>query len=930
MPAPDSAPAVADEPRDPTPAVAWGDITPMMAQYLAAKEQAGDALLFYRMGDFYELFFEDAEKASAALDIALTKRGKHRGEDIPMCGVPAAAHETYLARLIASGFRVAVCEQTEDPKEARKRGGKAVVRREIVRLVTPGTVTEEGLLDARASAWLAAVSPLSPEGAVGFAWADVSTGEFALRRFPAASLAEEIAALAPKELLVPDGLLAEQAAPDAAGALERGGGAVTPWARVKFDARSGERRLKALFGVASLEAFGDFSPQELAAAGALVDYLELTQAGAPPRLSPPSSRSRAAVMAIDPATRASLEIERTLRGERKGSLLHAIDRTVTGPGARALAARIARPLAEPAAIALRLDAVEFLHERDEIRRKLQTALKSAGDPARALARLLLQRGGPRDLVALANGLRAAEACAGLLFANRLDAPPAEIAAAADALALSEKPALKAFCDDLVRSIVPEPPLMARDGGFIAEGISPALDGARRLKDESRRVIAGLQARYAEEAGVASLKIKNNNVLGYFIEVTARHGEKLLAAPLNATFIHRQTTASAVRFSTVELSRLEGEIAQAGERALALEAEMFAAFVDRARELAQEIRAAAEALATLDVAAGLAEWAEEARAVRPLVDESFLFEIEGGRHPVVEAALRRPDGASAGAPFTPNDCRLDGEGSDHPRLLVITGPNMAGKSTFLRQNALAAILAQAGSFVPARAARLGVVDRVFSRVGAADDLSRGRSTFMAEMIETAAILNQAGPRALVILDEIGRGTATYDGLAIAWAVCEHLHAANRCRALFATHYHELTELADRLDAAGNASLKAKEWRGELVFLHEVAPGPADKSYGVEVARRAGLPKAAVARAKEVLKRLESGRGAPRGATARALLDDLPLFAAAQAEPSPELAPAPDPLREALAEASPDALSPREALALIYRLKEIAEAMRGPRA
>jgi DNA mismatch repair protein MutS len=886
------------------------DVTPMMAQYLAAKDKAGDSLLFYRMGDFYELFFEDAEKAAAALDIALTKRGKHRGEDIPMCGVPWAAAEAYLARLIAQGFRVAVCEQTEDPKEAKKRGSKSVVRREIVRLVTPGTVTEEGLLDARASAWLAAMSPPDADGALGLAWADVSTGEFLVRRIEGRALPEELAALAPKELLIPDGA---PLPPDAASALERAGGAGTPWAKPKFEPRSGERRLKALFAVDSLDAFGDFSTLELGAAGALVDYLELTQAGAPPRLRPPSSRTGIAAMAIDPATRASLEIERTLRGERKGSLLHAIDRTVTGPGARLLAARLNRPLAERAPIEARHDAVGFLAEREALRRKLQGALVAAGDPARALSRLLLQRGGPRDLAALGRALRAGEICSGLLLAG--DAPPTEIAAAADALSLSVKPALKSLCDDLERALVPEPPLLARDGGFIAAGVSPALDQARSLREDSRRVIAQLQASYAELADIATLKIKNNNVLGYFIEVTSRHGDKLMAAPLSATFIHRQTNANAVRFSTVELSRLEGEIAQAGERALGLEAELFAAFVDRARELVEEIRAAADGLAALDVAAGLAQWAQEVRAVRPTMDDSFAFVLEGARHPVVEAAL-----AKEGAPFTPNHCALDGAGREGPRLLIVTGPNMAGKSTFLRQNALAAILAQAGSFVPATSARIGVVDRVFSRVGAADDLARGRSTFMAEMIETAAILNQAGERALVILDEIGRGTATFDGLAIAWAACEHLHDVNRCRALFATHYHELTDLAERLAGGANASLRAKEWRGELVFLHEVAPGPADKSYGVEVARRAGLPKAAVARARQVLSELE---GARAGSGLGVRLGELPLFAAAT---SREAAPAQetDALREALSEISPDSLSPKAALDLIYRLKELAEA------
>ncbi|MGD2134461.1 MAG: DNA mismatch repair protein MutS, partial [Maricaulaceae bacterium] len=508
---------------------AGGDVTPMMAQYLATKDQAGEALLFYRMGDFYELFFEDAEKAAEALDIALTKRGKHRGEDIPMCGVPAATAETYLARLISKGFRVAVCEQTEDPKEAKKRGAKSVVRREIVRVVTPGTVTEDNLLDARQAAWIAAVSPEEPNGEVGLAWADVTTGAFETATAPAARLAEEIAALGPKELLAPDGVLK---ADDAEGALERAGGALTAWARAKFDAKAGARRLKALFGVDSLDGFGDFAPSELAAAGALLDYLELTQAGAPPRLAPPKSAAQSAHLAIDPATRASLEIERTLSGERKGSLLHAIDRTLTGPGARLLAARVARPLADAQAIAARADGVEFLFERDQLRDELRAKLAGSGDAARALARLLLQRGGPRDLAALARALKAAEHCAAVLFENAVDTPPAVLATAADALSLAKRPALKTLLEDLARALVPELPLYARDGGFIAEGVDPSLDEARRLRDDSRRVIAKLQSMYADQTKISALKVKHNNVLGYFVEVSARHGDALMAAPLN--------------------------------------------------------------------------------------------------------------------------------------------------------------------------------------------------------------------------------------------------------------------------------------------------------------------------------------------------------------------------------------------------------------
>jgi len=875
-------------------------VTPMMAQYLAAKEEAGDALLFYRMGDFYELFFEDAEKAAAALDIALTKRGKHLGEDVAMCGVPAATAETYLARLIRKGFRVAVCEQTEDPREARKRGAKAVVAREIVRVVTPGTLTEDSLLDARASNYLACVVRLGG-GEMALAWADVSTGEFAASPLEPGALPAELAALAPSEIVC-----AESAAESGWLKAAAGEASVTPLPDSRFGAASGERRLAEHFGVASLDGFGEFSRAERAAAGALLDYMILTQAGGAPALSPPRRQQGATYLRIDPATRASLEIDQAQRGGKAGSLLHAIDRTVTGPGARLLAAWLARPLVDPGAISDRHDAVGFFLDQAGLRADLRASLKSSADLARALSRLQLGRGGPRDLAAIGAALARCREIAARFDAESLARPPGCVAGALRRIAIDDDSALAGLADDLAAALKDEPPLRVSDGGFVAGDWSEPLDEARRLRDESRRVIASLQADYARSTGVRALKVKHNNVLGYFVEVSAKNADPLMKPPLSETFIHRQTMANAVRFSTVELSELESRIAGAAERALAIETEIFAVFRRRAAEAAAALRAAADGLAELDVFAALAEEAERAGATRPVVDESLAFEVEAGRHPVVEAALK-----AAGEPFTPNDCRLDGAGDSAPRLTFVTGPNMAGKSTYLRQNALFVILAQAGAFVPARAARIGVVDRLFSRVGAADDLARGRSTFMTEMIETAAILNQAGPRSFVILDEIGRGTATYDGLAIAWACAEHLLEANRSRALFATHYHELTALADGDAPAANVSLKAREWRGELVFLHEVGPGAADRSYGVSVAKLAGLPAAATRRAEAVLSRLEAeGPGEALG--------DLPLFAEAP-EPAPA---APAAVEAALADIDPDGLTPREALEALYRLKAIA--------
>ena len=719
------------------------------------------------------------------------------------------------------------------------------------------------------------------------------------------ALAGVLAALTPSEILVPDRLFADAAI---AGALQSAGGLVQPMAQALAEPAASEARLKRLYGVKTLDGFGQLTGAEVAALGLIAAHLEATQGGRAPALSAPRRAGEADVMAIDPATRASLEIERAQSGGREGSLLAAIDRTVTAPGARLLAARLARPLMSPEAIDARLDAIDWLLSHRAIRQRLRADLKGAGDMARALSRLALGRGGPRDLAALRDGLAIGDAVAARIAGTDdvLAPPPVEIEAPAAALRPGER--LAALQRALAQGLDAEPPLMARDGGFIAAGVSPELDEARALQRDSRRVVAELEARMQAESG-APLKVRHNAVLGYFLELSAAKAEPLLRAPLSATFIHRQTMASQVRFTTVELAELDARIAHAAEAALALELEVFEAWRREAEALAAPIQAAAEALARLDVAAALAEWAEEVGARRPRVDRSLAFEVEAARHPVVEAAVRR-----AGEPFTPNDCRLDAAGALAARLSIVTGPNMAGKSTFLRQNALMAILAQAGCFVPARSLHLGVVDRLFSRVGAGDDLARGRSTFMAEMVETAAILTQATPRSLVILDEIGRGTATYDGLAIAWACAEALHEVNRCRALFATHYHELATLEGQLAHVSNLSLKAKEWNGDLVFLHEAGPGPADRSYGVQVAKLAGVPSAVVARARQVLDRLESEAVAHRD------LAELPLFAAAQSRSVIHVSE-PSEAETQLRALDLDGMSPREAMDALYRLKAL---------
>ncbi|WP_309643667.1 DNA mismatch repair protein MutS [Phenylobacterium sp.] len=875
--------------------------TPVMAQFFEAKSRQPDALVFFRMGDFYELFFEDAERASAALGITLTARGNHGGAPIPMCGVPVHAAEAYLAKLIRSGFKVAVCEQMEDPAEAKKRGGKSIVRRDVVRVVTPGTLTEDGLLDARGANRLAAVAVRA--GAAAVASVELSTGEVECMALSRDGLASALASLGPSEILVPDRLFADEGL---SAAFKSVGGLIQPMASALAEPAAAEARLKRLYGVDTLDGFGELSGAEISALGLIAAHLETTQAGRLPALTAPRRAGEADVMAIDPATRTSLEIEKSLSGARDGSLLGAIDRTITAPGARMLAARLARPLLDPAAIDARLDAVAWFCERRPLRQKLRETLRGMGDMARALSRLALGRGGPRDLGCLRDGLAGGETISSLFgHPDPLDPPaPAEIARALAALHPLADANLAEFRRMLDQGLGTDLPALTRDGGFVAPGVRAELDQARALRDDSRKVILQLEARLQADSGVA-LKVRHNAVLGYFVETTAKAAEPLMTAPLNATFIHRQTLANQVRFTTVELAELDARIAQAAERALAMEVATFEAWREAAIAVAAAIQAAAQGSAALDVAAGIAEWADDVGAARPVIDRSTVFEARAARHPVVEAAVKR-----AGNPFTPNDCRMDGAGVAGARLSIVTGPNMAGKSTFLRQNALLAVLAQAGCFVPAKSLRLGVVDRLFSRVGAGDDLARGRSTFMAEMVETAAILTQATPRSLVILDEIGRGTATYDGLAIAWACAEALHETNRCRGLFATHYHELAVLEGRLAYVANLSLKAKEWNGDLIFLHEAGPGPADRSYGVQVAKLAGVPPAVVVRAREVLDRLEREAGAP------AHLDDLPLFA--MAAPEPERF-GPSPAETALRALDPDSMSPREAMDALYRLK-----------
>ena len=891
-----------------------GKMTPMMEQYFSIKKQTEGYLLFYRMGDFYEMFFDDAVRAAAALDITLTKRGKNNGKDIPMCGVPVHSHEMYLSRLIRKGFKVAICEQTEDPAEARRlRGSGALVNRDVIRLITPGTLTEENILEARACNYLVSLTETG-EG-IGMAWADVSTGDFGVQTLPShppASLAAGLSRLDPKEIIVSEKILQ---APDFFEVFNDWKKILSPLPAARFNAENGQKRLEEFFKVQTLDAFGRFNKSELAAAGALLDYVELTQKGKRPRLNPLKHFSSGRLMEIDAATRRNLELFSSLSGERGNSLFSAMDRTNTGAGARLLSQYLAAPLTSVEAVNKRLDRVEFFVQNPLIRANLRDYLDQCPDMERALSRLSLGRGGPRDLAVVRDTLKQIPGIAAALRSSPQGMPKAIEAC------LKNLGSHDLLVDRLTRALAEDLPLMARDGGFIAPGYSEELDELKKLRDESRRLIAELQAKYAKQADVPNLKISHNNILGYYIEVTAKNAQKMLddARSGKSIFLHRQTMANAIRFTTVELSELETKLRGVGEKALALELELFLNLVTAVLKNAEALAETAHALAMLDVAAGLAEVADEFHYTRPLLDDSVAFDITRGRHPVVEQALK----AAHEKDFVGNDCRLGNHETHDGRLWLITGPNMAGKSTFLRQNALIAVMAQTGSFVPAESAHIGIIDKLFSRVGAADDLARGRSTFMVEMVETAAILNQSTERSLVILDEIGRGTATFDGLSIAWAVVEHLHETNKSRALFATHYHELTALSERLPQLSLYTMRIKEWKGSVVFLHEVVNGAADRSYGIHVGQLAGLPPAVITRAKQVLVQMEK-----KGSYEINFMNDLPIFALVKKkaeEPAvEETAPVrPSAVLEKLESILPDNLTPREALDVLYQLKHMAE-------
>ena len=860
----------------------------MMKQYLETKEKCPDCLLFYRMGDFYELFFEDAKTAAKALDIVLTYRGKHLGQAVPMCGVPFHAYENYLVRLVKAGYKVAIGEQLESPAEAKKRGYKAVVRRGIVRIVTPGTLTEDSLLNARRNNFLVCIAEGSD--GCGVAWADMSTGNFFTQIVPQTSVPSVLSRLEASEVLV------SESAIEIHGLItEENNLKMTEIPPEHFSYIGSKQTLENFFKVHDISAFGSFTKPETIAAGVLVDYVLDTQREGLPFIQPPQRILSGLFMEIDPSTRRSLELTKSSSDERGAlSLLSVIDATQTGAGGRLLASYLSAPLMDINAINDRLDKIDYFVQNPNARDNVRMILKSVPDIERSISRLSVNRGGPKDLKDISMALNQ-------IPALRLKMQDAMVPASleADKQQMGEWSAL---VEEIQMAIIDDnPPTLARDGGFIRSGYSAALDELANIKANAKKVIADLQARYIQQTGITQLKILYNGLAGYFVEVPVRFAEPLLREK-EMGFIHRQTMVNVVRFTTLEVSELETKIMTADEKLLAMELEIFENLRSKILRLSSDLLKAANALAAVDVASSLALQADLNNWTRPILTPAEDFEIKKGRHIVVEKALGKNRES-----FVPNDCSL---GHEENNLWLLTGPNMAGKSTFLRQNALIAIMAQMGSFVPAEYAKIGLVDKIFSRVGASDDLARGRSTFMVEMVEVASILNGATPKSLVILDEVGRGTATFDGLSLAWAVVEYLHDVNKCRGLFATHYHELTALANRLRGVSLHTMRTKEWNGDIVFLHEVGDGAIDRSYGIHVAKLAGLPQAVLTRADEVLAMLEEKKQ-----TQQPLFEDLPLFCV-QKETTCKVSE----VEKRLGEINLDLMSPREALDLLYELKE----------
>ncbi|AIF81339.1 DNA mismatch repair protein MutS [endosymbiont of Acanthamoeba sp. UWC8] len=856
-------------------------ITPMMQQYLNVKAMHEEYLLFYRMGDFYELFFNDAVVAADILNITLTKRGRHKGEDIPMCGVPSHAYDYYLEKLIKAGFKVAICEQLETPEEAKKRGYKEVVKREVVRIITPGTIIEESLLESKQTNYLCSIAVI--DKIIALAWIDITTGEFYISTTSGFSLASDLARLSPSEIILPEKLFQGERMKHV---LQEYNKNISVRANNIFDYTRSENRLKQFFNLTSLEGLDNYNKAEITSAGALIEYIEHTQKSALPKINRPKKIDSKHFMLIDPATRRNLEIEKDIKGQKKNSLLSVVDKTLTSLGGRLLSTQLSAPMCDQSSINRRLDNVECFIKQSSLRTKVRELLKAFPDIERALSRIFAKRTSPRDLGIIRDGLDIA-----LLIAETLTFS-SEYLSEEIKQNLNYTGNFGNLLEKLKSALKIELPLNIKEGNFIRQGYHSKLDELRDIKTNANSNLIKLKEKYQLLSGIPTLKISHNNILGYFVEITPSNLKKMP----EDLFIHRQTLGNSIRYTTEELKQLESDIKLCEERFYGLEQEIFAELINEITSYSDNIALLSQAISIIDVSSSLATLAVEMEYVRPLVDSSKNFEIIEGRHPVVEKYLK--------SKFIPNDCIQNEE----QNLWLITGPNMAGKSTFLRQNALICILAQIGSFVPAKSAHIGIVDKLFSRIGSGDDISRGQSTFLVEMVETASILNNATANSFVILDELGRGTSTYDGLSIAWSVIENIHNEIKCRTLFATHYHELTELEQHLKYLRCYTMKVTEWEEKIIFMHEVIKGKADRSYGIHVAEIAGVPLSVIERANLILSQLElknSGSSAP---------PPIPIA-------SPSLKPKADKLELKLKAIDIDALTPREALDILYELKNM---------
>ena len=883
--------------------------TPMMLQYLEVKEKHKDYLLMYRMGDFYELFFDDAIIASKALDIALTHRGTYMGNPVPMCGVPHHAFSSYMPKLIKQGYKVAICDQTETPEQARQRAGnKAVIKREVSRIITAGTLTEDNLLNSSFNNYLCSINfkgNLNPT--ISIAITDISTGEFNIQSWTENALNELQSFLLiknPSEIIISQDCFQSHIFEKV---LNEFKSKLVIKGNTFFDTLNATKSICDLYKISNINAMGDLTDLEISCCGAILNYITLTQIGNIPTLPFPRKENKNNYLQIDAFSIRNLEIFENINNEniKNSSLFEILDKTQTSMGRRLLRKILSTPLANSTEINNRLNIIEFLTENSNLIYEIRNNLSLISDIERILSRLTLNRAGPKDLQNIALTLRTSTILKNLLEESLKNAITNPLSTIINGL-MDFKPLIT----KIENAIIEDAPLTIKESGYIKSTYHPTLEEYKNIQQNTKQIILDLQTKYAFDTGISNLKIKYNNIVGYFIEVPIKQASQLMS---DSNFKHRQTLVNGVRFTTDELTEIEQKILLANEKYEALEESLFKQLCDEILTQTEKINTFAQSISQLDVFTNLSLIALENDYTKPIIDDTDSFKIEEGRHPIVEYNLKQQN-----ITFIPNDCILENK-EDTSKLWILTGPNMAGKSTFLRQNALIIIMAQIGSFVPAKYAHIGIVNKIFSRVGAADNLARGQSTFMVEMSETATILNQADKKSFVILDEIGRGTATFDGLSIAWAVLEYLNNITRCRGLFATHYHELTESISKLSNVSAHTMQITDYEGDVIFLHKVAPGIADKSYGIHVAKLAGIPNSVIQRASQILSSFENDEIMKKTKKIVKSINETDLFS--YQTPSPQISKQTSLIEEKLKQINPDELTPKSALELLYEIKNL---------